>query len=600
MPKPEYPKKVWVYDAEDKVIGDGGRSRALDKIFNNLDYEKKGYISNRDFKKLVSLASKACREEDVSFLPPDEPPCQEEIAYADFATYFEQLFEGASETQCELAVKDMTYMDFTADYKHPAENRQYLSRHVLPTLSKGMEELVKLLQGETVKMNSWQEFPTGHLPDKYIPEQPLLWLAEWLESNNPNNKYIVGPRNWTDLSREEKLELCFKHLDRDNSGFLTQNELLAIASKLNPIADIAEAKKTLEFMDSDGDNKVSLAEYLEAMVFLLSTLEAEQFEAKIHEMLAATHLSYFSREEKVMMAFRHLDVNNNGLLELEEIILLGQKLNPKTDEEAARKTIHMMDLDGDHQVNGHEFSVCMLKMTESLTEEQFDMGIHKLLTAKQPEPETPNPLEGLGVKLSKMAQSLPSFTLARQMGIVELQTRLAESKVTDIPVVLIDTRTVAEYDTSHIEGSLRMHMQVYDADQMLSDADDIAAYFCLEGQEKEAEERIGKITKPRPRKKGDPPLPPRRIETISEKAIVVAYDTCGVRGGMGAIALEKTLGINVFNLTGGIVQWFNCGLPVANKDGIKVKTLHPGIKRCLGYINAPNDFNDMASLKISM
>ncbi|KAK3254365.1 hypothetical protein CYMTET_36419, partial [Cymbomonas tetramitiformis] len=178
---------------------------------------------------------------------------------------------------------------------------------------------------------------------------PLLWLAEWLEANNPNNQYILGPRNWTDLSREEKLELCFKHLDRDSSGYLTQNELLAIASKLNPVADVAEAKKTLDFMDSNGDNQVSLSEYLEAMGFLLSTLDSEQFEAKIHEMLAATHLSYFSREEKVMMAFRHLDVNNNGLLELDELILLGQKLNPKTDEEAARKTIHMMDLDGDHQ-----------------------------------------------------------------------------------------------------------------------------------------------------------------------------------------------------------------------------------------------------------
>ncbi|KAK3260214.1 hypothetical protein CYMTET_30813, partial [Cymbomonas tetramitiformis] len=115
-----------------------------------------------------------------------------------------------------------------------------------------------------------------------------------------------------------------------------------------------------------------------------------------------------------------------------------------------------------------------------------------------------------------------------------------------------------------------------------------------------AEQRIGKITKPRPRKKGDPPPPPRKIEPISDKAIVVAYDTCGVRGGMGAIALEKTLGIEVFNLTGGIVQWYNCGLPVHNKDGIQVKTLHPGIKRCLGYISAPNDFKDMASLKVSL
>ncbi|KAK3275451.1 hypothetical protein CYMTET_16422, partial [Cymbomonas tetramitiformis] len=171
MPKPEYPKKVWVYGAEEKVIGDGGKSRALDKIFNNLDYEKKGCISYRDFTKLVSLASKAFREEDVHFNPPGLPPSKEEIAYTDFATYFEKLFEGASETQCELAVKDMTYMDFTADYKHPHENRQYLSRHVLPTLSKGMEELVKLLQDETVKMNSWHEFPTGHLPDTFIPEQ---------------------------------------------------------------------------------------------------------------------------------------------------------------------------------------------------------------------------------------------------------------------------------------------------------------------------------------------------------------------------------------------------------------------------------------------
>ena len=69
-------------------------------------------------------------------------------------------------------------------------------------------------------MASWQEFPDGLLPDVWSPFCPLQWLAEYLHRHNPTLRYAapVTPKQWSQLSREEKVEMCFTHLDRDGNG----------------------------------------------------------------------------------------------------------------------------------------------------------------------------------------------------------------------------------------------------------------------------------------------------------------------------------------------------------------------------------------------
>lgn len=69
-------------------------------------------------------------------------------------------------------------------------------------------------------MASWEEFPDGVLPDVWSPFCPIKWLAQYLHQHNPTLRYEapVTPKQWSQLSREEKVEMCFTHLDRDGNG----------------------------------------------------------------------------------------------------------------------------------------------------------------------------------------------------------------------------------------------------------------------------------------------------------------------------------------------------------------------------------------------
>lgn len=65
---------------------------------------------------------------------------------------------------------------------------------------------------------------------------------------------------------------------------------------------------------------------------------------------------------------------------------------------------------------------------------------------------------------------------------------------------------------------------------------------------------------------------PNQIETmpltdIPADATVVTYCTVGGRSGKAAVLLERRLGRPVFNLDGGIVEWFNRGGEVIDPSG---------------------------------
>jgi hypothetical protein len=80
--------------------------------------------------------------------------------------------------------------------------------------------VVRRSQEERTKLASWEEFPDGVLPDVWSPFCPIKWLAQYLHQHNPTLRYEapVTPKQWSQLSREEKVEMCFTHLDRDGNG----------------------------------------------------------------------------------------------------------------------------------------------------------------------------------------------------------------------------------------------------------------------------------------------------------------------------------------------------------------------------------------------
>lgn len=57
------------------------------------------------------------------------------------------------------------------------------------------------------------------------------------------------------------------------------------------------------------------------------------------------------------------------------------------------------------------------------------------------------------------------------------------------------------------------------------------------------------------------------LDDLPADATVVAYCTVGGRSGKAAVALEKRLGRPVYNLDGGIIEWFNHGGQVVDPTG---------------------------------
>lgn len=98
--------------------------------------------------------------------------------------------------------------------------RALLCQSVYPMM--GAWEVGRSAQEERVRVATWEEFGDGILPDVWSPFCPLKWMAQYLREHNPQlfHAQPLMPKAFHQLTREEKLEMLFHHLDRDNNGAL--------------------------------------------------------------------------------------------------------------------------------------------------------------------------------------------------------------------------------------------------------------------------------------------------------------------------------------------------------------------------------------------
>ena len=191
-------------------------------------------------------------------------------------------------------------------------------------------------------------------------------------------------RQWDDLSKEEKLEACFRcggappgaqrqraasparrpgarggapaaagrrHLDYDNSGYLDETELKAIIRKFNPRgvqkAPSAMGRGPAAF----GTANPTLEDYLDEMMELTFNMDSAEFDALCKQVLGAVHLSYLTRQQKLEMAFHKIDGDGDRFLNLAELESFGASIKPDEDpserRRRARKTMQWMDTDND-------------------------------------------------------------------------------------------------------------------------------------------------------------------------------------------------------------------------------------------------------------
>ncbi|KAI9014998.1 hypothetical protein BC832DRAFT_527765 [Gaertneriomyces semiglobifer] len=142
----------------------------------------------------------------------------------------------------------------------------------------------------------------------------------------------------------------FRHLDKDNSGLITVEEMTAIPElAMNPLA-----RRVVAVFDSDGRNEVNFKQFVAAL---------SVFGKKAR------------REEKLSFAFRVYDVNSDGFIcssDLFQIIklMVGSSLSDTQIQSFVDQTILEADvLDKDGKINFNEFKRAM-----------FDVDLEQALT----------------------------------------------------------------------------------------------------------------------------------------------------------------------------------------------------------------------------
>lgn len=272
------------------------------------------------------------------------------------------------------------------------------------------------------------------------------------------------------------------------------------------------------------------------------------FDAQVRDILSSTHLSYFSRAEKVDMLFHRLDADKSGMLELEELMTLVYAMCPGASTAKAKRTLKFLDKDGDAEITPEEFREAMDALAGGLSDEDFDAGIKKVMESDLEEAGKPDPAKDMKPKFRTYVVGLPTFDASRQMGIAEAVKAKAKG------AVFVDCRSPEEQEVSTIAGAIKLNIPDED------------------------EEAIGVASAN------------VDLKDVPAKAAIVAYCSAGVRGGLAAAMMEKHHERPVHNLTGGILQWFNLGKEVVGPDGAAVEAVHPGAKRCMGFVSRKSSF----------
>lgn len=110
----------------------------------------------------------------------------------------------------------------------PVNSRAYLESHVGPLLQQGLAELLSHLADNHIRVASkalWAD--DGHLPEGYLPSNPLRQLGQWLHAHNPQRMTAADdPRAldwgarvpWEALTLRRRVWAVFLHLDPGCTG----------------------------------------------------------------------------------------------------------------------------------------------------------------------------------------------------------------------------------------------------------------------------------------------------------------------------------------------------------------------------------------------
>ncbi len=103
--------------------------------------------------------------------------------------------------------------------------------------------------------------------DSAIPSPCREFLLSYFKWDFSESYTHVLPFRFRKLSQEEKagIEKAFKQIDTDGNGTVCQSELKAVLQEMEgPTMSEDVFQKFFDFLDKDGDNKISLQELIES------------------------------------------------------------------------------------------------------------------------------------------------------------------------------------------------------------------------------------------------------------------------------------------------------------------------------------------------
>ena len=281
-------------------------------------------------------------------------------------------------------------------YVHPAGFTPWMKADVLPLLAEGMEAVLAEAGRYKSRLVDGSEFPDGYRDPEWAPWDPVEWLARWLREHNPRRvrppstppppeRLPVDKLEYEDLTRDEKLQLCFMFLDKDGGGSLDMEEVMVlaeVAGGFNP-ADaegaLAKAREQLIAMDTDGDGLVDEGEFVTAMRTILEPLDDAEYDKAVRGVLSRKLYADMTKEEKYDLCFRQLDRDNSGGVTIEELAAFGSSVSGVENlDDAVLETLEALDADGSGSVEREEFHMALEEITAGLSQEDFEEALKRL------------------------------------------------------------------------------------------------------------------------------------------------------------------------------------------------------------------------------
>lgn len=151
-----------------------------------------------------------------------------------------------------------------------------------------------------------------------------------------------------------ELQGLFREIDRDSSGYITEDELVAGLEAGGYVLTPNETMWLLRGVDLDGDGRLNEGEFLACMIDMRLVQGTPLWEKFLKEL------------------FARIDADNDGTVSVEELMrFMPECLSPDKDAlKAAQDALVEADLDGDGVVSFDEFRELLSEAEGSL--ERFD------------------------------------------------------------------------------------------------------------------------------------------------------------------------------------------------------------------------------------